>query len=78
MASHGRARFVNDSGVDEIVIGVKEFECLGASAPHDHPHIYLDMGRGAQIGCPYCGTRFRYDAALGATQAHPQDCIAAE
>ena len=78
MASHGRARFVNDSGVAEIVVGVKEFECLGASAPHDHPHIYLDMGRRAQISCPYCGTLFRYDETLRANQAHPQDCIAAE
>ncbi len=77
MAAHGRARFVNDSGVDEIVTGVKEFECLGASMPHDHPHIFLDMGRDERIRCPYCGTLFRYDAALGALEARPQDCLIA-
>lgn len=76
MASPGRARFVNDLGVDEIVIGVKEFECMGASAPHDHPHIYLDMGKDAHIKCPYCGTLFRYDDALNAFQARPQECLA--
>jgi len=76
MASQGRARFVNDSGVDEIVIGVKEFECMGASAPHDHPHIFLDMGRDQAIKCPYCGTLFRFDQTLKASQARPQDCVA--
>lgn len=78
MASLGRIRFINDSGVDEIVTGAKEFECMGASAPHDHPHIYLDMGRDSQISCPYCGTQFRNDPKLGAHEAHPQDCLAAD
>lgn len=77
MVSHGRTRFVNNSGVDEIVIGVTEFECMGASSPHDHPHIYLDMGRDAQIRCPYCGTLFRNDPSLGTSEARPQDCIVA-
>ena len=75
MAAHGRVRFVNDSGVGEIAIGVKEFECMGATTPHDHPHIYLDMGRETRIRCPYCGTLFRYEAALGAFEARPQDCL---
>ena len=36
---------VNDKGVDRIKIGVKEFQCMGAAPPHDHPHVYLDMGQ---------------------------------
>ena len=48
--------FVNDQGVDRIKIGVKEFQCMGATPPHDHPHVYLDMGHEAQIVCPYCST----------------------
>ena len=36
-------QFKNDKGVKEITIGVREFECIGASAPYDHPHIFLDM-----------------------------------
>lgn len=77
MATAGRARFVNDSGVEEILIGIREFECLGATPPHDHPHIYLDMGREPQIRCPYCGTLFRHDPALTPHEARPQDCIIA-
>lgn len=66
MANMGRARFVNDAGADEIAVGVKEFECLGATPPHDHPHIFLDMGMKPRIRCPYCGTLFCFDASLGA------------
>ena len=37
-------KFRNDHGLPEIQIGVKELSCVGVSAPHDHPHIYLNMG----------------------------------
>lgn len=77
MAAGGRARFVNDLGAGEIAIGVTEFECQGAAAPHDHPHIFLDMGARAQIRCPYCGTLFVYDALLGPAGARPPECLVA-
>lgn len=68
---HGPAtpKFNNDEGAAEIRIGVKEFECVGATAPHDHPHIYLDMGRAQEIICPYCSTLYKFDDALS-TKAH--------
>ena len=65
MANAGSTKFKNDQGVLEIRIGVKEFRCIGASPPHDHPHIYLEMGLADLIICPYCGTLFRYDPQLG-------------
>lgn len=65
-------KFKNDRGVPEIQIGVKEFNCAGVAAPHDHPHIYLDMGETDSIVCPYCATRFRYSADLG-SRAVPAD-----
>ena len=61
MADSGHPKFRNDRGVPEICIGVREFECIGVSPPHDHPHIYIDMGGADTILCPYCGTRFRFD-----------------
>jgi uncharacterized Zn-finger protein len=45
-----------------MFIAVREFECTGASAPHDHPHVYLDMGGEDEIICPYCSTRYRFKA----------------
>ena len=62
---------VNDKGVDKIKIGVKEFQCMGAAPPHDHPHVYLDMGHDAQIVCPYCSTLFVHDAALSDGRERP-------
>jgi uncharacterized Zn-finger protein len=66
---------VNDKGVDQIAVGVKEFQCMGASPPHDHPHVYLDMGDEDQLVCPYCSTLYRFDASLAATESDPPSCI---
>lgn len=66
------SKFKNDRGLSEIQVGVKEFTCTGVAAPHDHPHIYLNMGAADSIICPYCATRFRYNAALG-SGAMPAD-----
>jgi uncharacterized Zn-finger protein len=43
MSGSGYPKFRNDRGVPEICIRVKEFECIGVSPPHDHPHIYINM-----------------------------------
>jgi uncharacterized Zn-finger protein len=66
---------VNDKGVDKIRIGVKEFQCMGASPPNDHPHVYLDMGHEAQIICPYCSTLFVHDSTLKAIESEPPSCV---
>ena len=63
--------FANDAGAEKITIGVKEFQCMGARAPFDHPHVFLDMGGDDQIICPYCSTLYRYDARLAATESEP-------
>ena len=67
--------FVNDIGVDRIKIGVKEFQCMGAAPPQDHPHVYLDMGDDRQIICPYCSTLYEYDDGLKATESKPDGCV---
>ena len=75
MARDGYAKFKNDQGVPEIRIGIKEFKCAGASAPQDHPHIYLGMGAADTILCPYCATLFRYDPQLGPLEVDPPDSV---
>ncbi|WP_373002259.1 zinc-finger domain-containing protein [Hyphomonas sp.] len=75
MAGDGYTKFKNDRGVQEIRIGVKAFKCAGVSAPHDHPHIYLNMGAADTILCPYCAASFRYDPRLGALEADPPDSL---
>lgn len=70
--------FINDKGVDRIRIGVKEFQCMGATPPFDHPHVYLDMGDATEIICPYCSTLFRLDPTLDPHAARPAECALAD
>jgi len=75
-ASHtGTPHFHNDLGVHEIFLGSKEFMCIGAKPPFDHPHVFLDMGTDDDIICPYCSTHFRYKATLAHGTAEPAACI---
>ena len=75
MAGHSIPHFQNDGGHQAIEIGVKEFMCVGANPPFDHPHVFLDMGADDEKVCPYCSTLFRYDPALRATESKPDGCL---
>jgi uncharacterized Zn-finger protein len=66
--------FHNDPGVQVIEIGAREFMCVGASPPLDHPHVFLDMGEDAEIICPYCSTLYRHDPTLDPHAARPAEC----
>lgn len=71
MADTGKPKFHNDAGVDKITIGAKQFQCVGATPPYDHPHIYLDMGDDKEIICPYCSTLYVYRADLAKGASEP-------
>jgi uncharacterized Zn-finger protein len=74
MAERGVPHFHNDVGVPVIHVGSKEFMCIGARPPFDHPHIFIDMGSEDEAICGYCGTHFKYRASLGAGRADPPEC----
>ena len=74
MADHIVPHFHNDLGVAMIEIGAKEFMCIGATPPFDHPHVFLDMGDEAEIICPYCSTLYRYRPSLHSHEARPAEC----
>ena len=71
MAGAGTPKFQNDQGVEKISIGVKEFQCIGANPPFDHPHVYLDMGDENEIVCPYCSTLYVYNPQLARDASEP-------
>jgi uncharacterized Zn-finger protein len=70
--------FHNTPGVPVIEIGATEFMCVGEVPPLDHPHVFLDMGEGREIICPYCSTLYRHDASLKADGARPPECALTE
>lgn len=67
--------FANDKGVEKVFVGVKEFQCMGARQPCDHPHVFLDMGTDGQILCPYCSTLYVHDPRLRANESDPAGCL---
>lgn len=74
MADHAVAHFHNDAGAPMIEIGCKEFMCVGANPPFDHPHVFLDMGDDKEIICSYCSTLYRYNSALSPSETRPPNC----
>ncbi|ALK09129.1 zinc-finger domain-containing protein [Blastochloris viridis] len=75
MAGHIVPHFHNGPGVPVIEVGAKEFMCIGAPPPNDHPHVFLDMGGESEIICSYCSTLYRFDPALRSGEARPADCV---
>ena len=66
--------FCNDIGVQVVEIGAKDFMCVGATEPFDHPHVFLDLGGDTEKVCPYCSTLYKYNPSLKADQAVPAEC----
>lgn len=75
MATGATPHFQNSMGLAKIEIGAREFMCIGATPPFDHPHVFLDMGTADEIICPYCSTLYQHSKALGFGHANP---VAAE
>ena len=45
-------KFHNEIGVPIVRVGCREFKCIGAMPPQDHPHIYLNMGDASEHRLP--------------------------
>jgi uncharacterized Zn-finger protein len=75
MAHASIPHYHNTEGLRRIEIGAKEFQCIGAKPPFDHPHVFLDMGKDSEIVCPYCSTLYVYDPKLPAGAANPPTAV---
>lgn len=75
MAGHAIPHFQNDAGHASIEIGVREFMCVGANPPFDHPHEFLDMGDEKEQICPYCSTLYKFNPALKPDETRPEGCL---
>ena len=74
--AHGTTpHFHNTEGLRQIEIGSKEFQCIGALPPFDHPHISLDMGKDSEIVCPYCSTHFVFNSRLVSGTSNPLSAV---
>ena len=71
MATGATPHFQNDMGIASIEIGAKEFMCIGARPPFDHPHVFIDMGEADETICPYCSTLYKFNSSLKADESMP-------
>lgn len=78
MAAIGTPKYHNEMGVAAIHVGSREFNCVGALPPFDHPHIYIDMGDATEAVCAYCSTLYRFDPALEPAAASPAEAVYSE
>jgi uncharacterized Zn-finger protein len=74
MADRIVPHFHNNEGVAAIRIGAREFMCIGALPPFDHPHIYIDLGSDDEAICAYCSTVYRFDSSLDPGDSIPPGC----
>jgi uncharacterized Zn-finger protein len=75
MAASSTPHFQNDMGLAKIEIGSREFMCVGATPPYDHPHVFLNMGAADEIVCPYCSTLYLHSMKLAAGEAMPEAAV---
>src|SRR5690606_5221306 len=75
MAQHATPHFHNSDGLARIEIGAKEFQCVGAQPPFDHPHVFIDMGADNEVVCPYCSTLYVFDPKLAFGAANPASAV---
>lgn len=75
MAGGKTPHYQNSAGHARIEIGVKEFMCIGAEPPYDHPHVFLDMGDDVEKVCPYCSTLYAHNSELDAQTTQPEGAL---
>jgi len=75
MADHSVPHFHNSEGLAQIEIGSKEFQCIGALPPFDHPHVFIDMGKENDVVCPYCSTHYVFNATLTPGTSQPLSAV---
>ena len=73
MSDHSTPHYHNQPGLAQVRVGAREFMCIGAPPPFDHPHIFIDMGADHDAICPYCSTHFVHVASLRG-HADPVEC----
>lgn len=47
--------------VETKIVSRRSVSCDGGGGAVGHPRVFLEMGDGASVDCPYCGCRFLYE-----------------
>jgi len=55
---------------ETVEVDSKQVACDGGGGALGHPRVYLNMGERTEIGCPYCGRRYKLKAGAKVAHAH--------
>ena len=51
--------YISMTAPETIMVDKRVISCDGGKGALGHPMIYLNMGQGISIDCPYCGRLFK-------------------
>jgi uncharacterized Zn-finger protein len=55
---------------ETIIVTTRRLSCDGGGGALGHPKVYLEMGEGTQVECPYCDRLFVLRPGAGEDDAH--------
>jgi uncharacterized Zn-finger protein len=55
---------------ETIVVSTKRVSCDGGGGTLGHPKVFLEMGEGTQVECPYCDRLFVLKPGTGENPEH--------
>ncbi|MCH8862096.1 MAG: zinc-finger domain-containing protein [Proteobacteria bacterium] len=50
---------------ETVTVKEKVVSCDGGEGPLGHPNVYLNMGTGSRVECPYCDALYVLDGVTG-------------
>jgi uncharacterized Zn-finger protein len=55
---------------ETIIVTSRRLSCDGGGGALGHPKVWLEMGEGTQVECPYCDRLFVLRPGAGEDDAH--------
>jgi uncharacterized Zn-finger protein len=61
---------MNTPAPEVIVVEKRRIACDGGGGALGHPRVYLEMGSGTEVECPYCDRKFVLSKAAAEADHH--------
>ena len=61
---------MNTPAPEVIVVEKRRIACDGGGGALGHPRVYLEMGQGTEVECPYCDRKFVLSKAVTEADHH--------
>jgi uncharacterized Zn-finger protein len=55
---------------ETIIVDKRRIACDGVGGALGHPRVFLEMGQGTEVECPYCDRKFVLSRAAAQADSH--------